>query len=61
VVAGERYAAATVDDNQQLHITTADHRELVPAKENDQEGFESPVISPGSKNSRIDFKPALCP
>jgi hypothetical protein len=43
--AGERYEAATVDDKQQLHIMTSDHREIIPKKKANQTGFDSPAIS----------------
>lgn len=45
LAAGETYIEATVDTDGQLHIVTADHRDIMPQKDNDQVGFERPAIS----------------
>lgn len=39
------YLAASVDAKQRLHVTTADHRELMPPLEGRQVGFDRPAIS----------------
>jgi hypothetical protein len=46
---GDRYESAVVDAKGQLRIATADGREILPAKEGDQVGFESVLISPDKK------------
>jgi len=43
--ASEMYIEATVDKEGQLHIVTADHRDIMPEKENEQDGFDTPAIS----------------
>ena len=43
--AGTTYDRATVDEAGQLHILTADQREIVPPKDTDQVGFSLPAIS----------------
>jgi len=39
------YIEATVDTAGQLHIVTADQRDIIPERENEQVGFDQPAIS----------------
>jgi len=45
LAAGELYVQATIDREGQLHLVTADRRQITPAKERDQVGFDRPAIS----------------
>jgi len=46
VVAQERYLGVDIDDSQQLHILSSDHRGDRSEDEKDQVGFQSAAISP---------------
>ena len=48
LAASEAYIEATVDKEGQLHIITADHRDIMPKKDHDQVGFAKPTISDDS-------------
>src|SRR5215475_13686573 len=43
--AGELYVQATIDQEGQLHLVTADRRQITPARAPDQVGFDKPAIS----------------
>ena len=43
--ASETYIEATIDKDGQLHIITADHRDIMPQKDSEQVGFDKPAIS----------------
>src|SRR5215471_15753587 len=45
VAASEIYIEATIDEDGQLHIRTADHRDIMPEKDHEQVGFDKPAIS----------------
>ncbi|MGA3156908.1 MAG: hypothetical protein ABSE43_04980 [Steroidobacteraceae bacterium] len=45
VVPEERYLGVDIDDSQQLHILSSDHRDIVPKMKKDQVGFQSAAIS----------------
>lgn|SRR5215831_3495058 len=45
LAASEMYIEATVDKAGQLHIVTADHRDIMPEKDHEQVGFDKPAIS----------------
>lgn len=45
VAAGETYREAAIDKAGQLHLFTADHRDIMPQKDREQAGFAHPAIS----------------
>jgi hypothetical protein len=49
LASGETYVEAVVDSGGQLRIVTGDRREILPAREPEQEGFDQVAVAPSRR------------